>query len=816
MFAEWDGRRVALISPSVSIPLASFTFGTKAETLSRIGPLLTKSQIPDFDYFTLDEWRQDWAGIIGRVFQRFFERRLIVRSSAIDEDGDFTSGAGRYLSMANVFAGDPEYLADAIDKVFASYETGAAAGALRNQVLVQEMIGPVSLSGVLFTQELNSGAPYYVINYDDETGRTDTVSAGNTAYSNRTLLVHRADVNLLSSPRFEEVLAAIQELERITGSNCLDVELALDNDLNVYIFQVRPITTQGNWNSPVATSVSEAVECVRRRVRARMRPLAGVRGSRSILGKMPDWNPVEMIGTAPRPLALSLYRHLITDRTWRRARRRMGYAEPPGAPLLLCLEGQPFIDVRLSFHSFLPGDLSAEVGNKLVDGWLDYLGENSHLHDKVEFEVAVTALTFDFEQRMGEQYAGLLSATELEEFRDRLGSLTGNLLSGAVTPISGQLEKINRLAANQARKGEFEQTPSPSMMASLLDDCIELGTLPFSILARHAFIANAILRSLNARGVLSDEEVSAYQRSVPTVAGDFVRDVDLLNLGEMTPDDFFERYGHLRPGTYNILSPRYDSQPEVLDMLHGIPRAEHPVAKFVLSGAQHKVLETLLRECNFDTTPDGLMTYIGSAMQAREYAKLIFTRSVSDVLEIIAAWGREKGLSRDDLSYIDIRCILGAVNIKQARSLRERMRRVAEEGRRRHEVAMALHLPYLIRNETDAVIVPLLLSQPNFITQKTIRAPIAVLSDVDLQVQDLEGRVVVVENADPGYDWIFARAIAGLITMFGGANSHMAIRCAEFGLPAAIGCGEQLFERVVSSKVVEINCAEKRVTPLEH
>jgi phosphohistidine swiveling domain-containing protein len=223
-----------------------------------------------------------------------------------------------------------------------------------------------------------------------------------------------------------------------------------------------------------------------------------------------------------------------------------------------------------------------------------------------------------------------------------------------------------------------------------------------------------------------------------------------------------------------------------------------------------------LRECNFDTTPDGLMTYIGSAMQAREYAKLIFTRSVSDALETIAAWGREMGLSRDDLSYIDIRCILGAANIKQARPLRGRMLSVAEKGRRRHEVAMALHLPHLIRNETDAAIVPLLLSQPNFITQKTIRAPIAVLSDVDLQVQDLEGRVVVVENADPGYDWIFARAIAGLITMFGGANSHMAIRCAEFGLPAAIGCGEQLFERVASRKAVEINCAEKRVTPLEH
>ncbi|MFQ5488998.1 MAG: PEP-utilizing enzyme, partial [Gammaproteobacteria bacterium] len=50
----------------------------------------------------------------------------------------------------------------------------------------------------------------------------------------------------------------------------------------------------------------------------------------------------------------------------------------------------------------------------------------------------------------------------------------------------------------------------------------------------------------------------------------------------------------------------------------------------------------------------------------------------------------------------------------------------------------------------------------------------------------------------------------------GGANSHMAIRCAEFGLPAAIGCGEQIYDRVLHSKLVEINCCEQRIELLEH
>ena len=58
-----------------------------------------------------------------------------------------------------------------------------------------------------------------------------------------------------------------------------------------------------------------------------------------------------------------------------------------------------------------------------------------------------------------------------------------------------------------------------------------------------------------------------------------------------------------------------------------------------------------------------------------------------------------------------------------------------------------------------------------------------------------------------GFDWIFSRKIAGLITMFGGANSHMAIRCAEFSIPAAIGCGSVLYEATRSAGSVELDCA---------
>ena len=39
----------------------------------------------------------------------------------------------------------------------------------------------------------------------------------------------------------------------------------------------------------------------------------------------------------------------------------------------------------------------------------------------------------------------------------------------------------------------------------------------------------------------------------------------------------------------------------------------------------------------------------------------------------------------------------------------------------------------------------------------------------------------------------------------------MAIRCVEFAIPAAIGCGEQLFSRIVKSQKLILNCRDKKI-----
>jgi phosphohistidine swiveling domain-containing protein len=92
-------------------------------------------------------------------------------------------------------------------------------------------------------------------------------------------------------------------------------------------------------------------------------------------------------------------------------------------------------------------------------------------------------------------------------------------------------------------------------------------------------------------------------------------------------------------------------------------------------------------------------------------------------------------------------------------------------------------------------------------------APGLILRD-EVDKIHLKGKIIIIEGADPGFDWIFSQKIAGLITKYGGANSHMAIRCAEFSIPAAIGCGEQRFDLLLKSNQVHLDCAAGLINSL--
>ena len=121
-----------------------------------------------------------------------------------------------------------------------------------------------------------------------------------------------------------------------------------------------------------------------------------------------------------------------------------------------------------------------------------------------------------------------------------------------------------------------------------------------------------------------------------------------------------------------------------------------------------------------------------------------------------------------------------------------------------------IKLPYLIVSKNDFFISSILLSKPNFITEKFIKGEVDILEGNNIK-KNIKNKIIIIENADPGYDWIFSKNIKGLITKFGGVNSHMSIRCEEKQLPAVIGVGEDNFNKLLNVKNIEIDCKLQKI-----
>ncbi len=778
---------------------------TKAKTLDRIKDRITHFNIPKFIYFDKSEWLRNKDEVLRKIQSEFCGSSLAVRSSASDEDGAERSMAGEYESVLNVSSDNIGDITSAVDRVFLSYQKNGER-VHDDEVIVQKMINNTSLSGVIFTHDLNTGAPYYVVNYDDVSGKTDTVTSGGSKHSNRTLYIHRGTADALRSERFQSLIRAVQDLEEIMESRFLDIEFAVSRDLEPILFQVRAITTQPNWNRAVAKRINATLNGIQLFVREKFRPMNGVYGKSTVLGQMPDWNPAEMIGRAPRNLAYSLYEKLITEDAWRVARERMGYAVPAGQPLMVSLAGQPFIDTRLSFHSYLPGTLSDEISEKLVDVWVKKLKDHPELHDKVEFDVAITIYSFDIDEKIKSHTGGMLTEKETSEFKDSLHNLTHDLILGTNKgSIDKALADIDYLGKRQSLAGEKAIDMDLNSLFTMIKDCISYGTIPFSILARHGFIARTILISLQKSGIFTADDIGRLQRGIRTVAGDLVGDMIKLQNSEIGRDEFMELYGHLRPGTYDILSLRYD---QIEDFgTNGQLSIDHEIEPFTLDTDKKEAINKLLKAEGFEgIDADFLHNYFQRAIAGREYGKFIFTRTVSNMLELIANFAELNGLSRDEVSHIKIDDILAIATASDEKSIEDRLRNKAEEGAEFHNVSSAIRLPQVLFDEEGVHVVPFQVSHPNFITDKRVDAECIYLKSSS-NLPEIEDKIILIESADPGFDWIFAHKIAGLITKFGGANSHMAIRCAEFNIPAAIGCGEQRFEACTKGRKISMDCA---------
>lgn len=764
-------------------------FSTKAKTLSLLENRVTKSQVLPQLCFSVSDLHKSLDAVCAKVVERF-DMPLIVRSSALSEDTSLMSQAGKYLTIPNV---KPEDILFAIEKVRDAFTDNNP----ENQILIQPMLTETIMSGVLFTADPNTGGNYFVINYD-KSSSIGFVTSGTGQDLQTCYLFHKCKSG---DAYLDRLIDAADELMELFDSKAIDIEFAFTMSDELYLLQARPLIVK----KPLVdyNEQKENLFRIQMFLEREMCPKPFIKGKRTIYGIMPDWNPAEMIGTRPKPLSLSLYRKMITDKTWAIQRYKYGYKDLQNFPLMMDFCGLPYIDTRVSFNSFIPEDVDDNLTEKLVNYYLDSLANQPNKHDKVEFDIIFSCYTFDLHERIKILSEHGFLVAEQDRLMNSLKHLTNNIINRSSGLWIGDTERIKKLQ----KRHQILMSSDLDVISKiywLLEDCTRYGLLAFAGLARVGFVAVLLLKSLVSIGILSNSDYENFMGHLNTVGSKMTTD-----RFKLSKSVFVKKYGHLRPGTYDIASQRYDAFPNRYFKNIEKEQLEYIQQKkmgFSLTLDQYSAIQEQMDQQGLEGNALDLLKFIKAGIEGREDSKFIFTKSLSDALEMIVQLGNEYGFTREEMAFTDISTMERLYSsTDDAKFLLEKS---IIEGHKKYTQALTLALPPVILKPSDIYTFYLPSGEPNFITMSNAVGNVCTNC---FENESITGKIIMISAADPGFDWIFSHSISGLITAYGGVNSHMAIRAGELGIPSVIGVGEKLFAQWKKAHVLHIDCANKKV-----
>lgn len=771
---------------------------TKANTLKALDNIIKLGMIEEMYITTGKEYFADKEKVALEVKEKFRGEKIVVRSSSTNEDSFKKSNAGHYTSLLDVDSANVEEITKAIDTVLNSY-TVDIEDIGTQQVLIQHQAVEVVYSGVLFTYDIQGQRPYYLINYADD-GSTDLVTSGK---GGKTLWIAR-NINLEElDEAWKNLICSVQEIEDLLRIP-LDIEFAINKSNQVIIFQVRPLVSNVRNDGKTLEKINEFYHKIDD-VKNDYENIKSVLDKKSmILSDMAFWNPSEIIGTSPRALDYSLYRNIITSRAWNQGLVPMGYRKLDD-DLMYRIGIKPYISIPYSFYSLIPARIEESLALKLVDFYSDKLKKDSTAHDKIEFEIVYTSYDFNTEDRTKELLEHGFTGRERVEIIKTLHDLTLNTVKRHKEVSEKDNSDINQLEQERARIASMglDNNNVKKLVREILDllDAIRtLGTPQFTRQARMAFMAKAFCSSLIEAGWFTNAEIDEFMKSINTVSSKFDRDYQKFSAGIMSRKEFNNKYGHLRSGTYDIRTDSYNQMvfrpvSEKLSINKTKQNSE---------GLDESRLKEALESIGFDVYPQDFNDFLISAIEGREYFKFEFTKSLSLVLDLVQNLGKLIEIDRNDLSWITVENLENCAKLSKD-EIKEYLNSEIEKNKVHYENNINVILPDVIFDKLGISFIPVNEARPNFITSKRVEGEVVNLEEET--DEDLMDKIVIIPKADPGYEWIFTKGIRGFITKYGGMASHMAIRCAEFEIPAAIGCGEKIYNYASSMNYLELDCA---------
>jgi glutamine kinase len=746
-------------------------YGKKAESLFKLSRI-PEIVVPKFVVISPNQLDDE----IKKTVNNFFENhtnisKVAVRSSGALEDLDDNSFAGFYQTFLDVDA-DIEVVYAFIIAV-----RNQAREKLRSQlgitsemsVIVQEMVD-ADFSGVIFSRDFKH--PDYILINQVE-GKGENLVSGKESGSKKYFLRGLIPEDSL----YAEILNATNAIERDYEQSKLDIEFAVKNG-QLYILQCRPITTK----------IIERTDC-EERLLARYARLAQLKIKENIgqevLTGMSDINPRELLGSNPKPLNVSIFRKIFADSVVEEVRSNMGYS--PSFQGLVDMVGQnPYVKVSVVANSFRPAKLQEDIYKKIVAYYLKKLKNNPELQDKVEFDLIA--------MRPGKLLDEVLKSIDLtnEEAEKVVNSFSQVQIN--IETYANSIKEKYYIFLNQyeQRIKSLKQIEDQSL-EEIMDLIIE-GTKMFVIVARLAFyfqqkVGEAYNQSLS--------EIAAQGPDFDTLPQNLLRFINK----EIDLEDLKSIYGHLRPGQFDLFTPAYDSNIEFYLNLRNLneKNINQKIKDMELKKRQYlESLEDLENQQRYDVE---LLSFF---LKAREEVKFHFMRPYHILSKKILSMASSKNIDEEVLAELSFKELLTLQNSGHLPLNLNRRKRGRDFKKR-------LVTPELISLETPISQFECR-KQGNYITELgEVRGDVMYLAKIDNGDLDLQGKIVVLECADPGFDYILRMGIAGIITRHGGPLSHIAIRCREMNIPACLGYGD--IDSLLEKQVI-LDCQNQKIVIL--
>ena len=730
------------------------SYGNKAKNLEYVAKN-TDIEIPYFKEIYLNDLNN-----IENIVDSF-SQKIMIRSNSSSEDKEYSSSAGKYLSIGPIERNDLETIKKSWEMVVNSYEEQD-----NQSVIFQNYIENAKSVSVLTSYKVGSDSAYRTFStyYGSE---TDAITSGKYSEINNFFMHRSFDILPKKYEKYNVYLKIITQLEDLFKNKQLDIEMVLDKNNSPQLLQVRPLMGK-KLNKESIFEEKDVIDRNLKNYKKLNKTTADRFGTNQIYSNMSDMNPAEMIGKKPDNIAFGLYKFMFTDTTWNIQRGEFGYREYSGGKLMEMFNNVAYINVNHSLNSFLTRNLQKESCEEIINYQLNKLKENPHLHDSIEFDISRSSYVFDTVEEFSKEYKNIISPSEIIKWHNDLIQID--------TQNKSTLEKNKKIILSTFSKLDKSFEYSKKENIKLIRDTM---ALPFTHHSRLGFVYFAQLNSLLEKEVISEDQKKLLLLSVNSISTKMKADAYEVKIGKKTLEGFLDVYGHIRAGNYNLLSSNLKNNLNFTESL--INNSEQPLEDNILPKDIYTNIEEYFTINEIPLEASAWIDMFQEGISTRENSKFYYTKGIDGILNEI---GEKNTSDRELFDLLDI-------EFNEENTSDMRLKNVL--------------MPDLITSNEDFYFYEEMSKNGNYIGQGTVIGDVLLIDNEANRPNNLENKIVVIPAADPGWDWIFNYKIKSLVTKYGGPNSHMAIRCAEHNIPAILGVGENNFTVISNSKSLKID-----------